>query len=148
METQKQFNFTHILAGASSFGKAVLSILHATVTLALHRVWCRAWQLSWIRLAFPTSSGLKATTRLFAPSMLVFFLFYSAVSDTHCLGNAVQTVKANDAVKFITVRGTAFEASAASGGSAASENGDVINPREIVESFLSFASTGAQREEL
>ena len=36
-------------------------------------------------------------------------------------GNAVLTLKSNDPVKIITVRSTAFEADAASGGSAAEE---------------------------
>ncbi len=40
-------------------------------------------------------------------------------------GNAVQTVKSGDAVKFITVRGTAFPASAETGGSAQREDGTV-----------------------
>lgn len=38
-----------------------------------------------------------------------------------CLGNAIATVKSNDAVKFVTVRGTAFEAAAAGGDAAAVE---------------------------
>ena len=38
-------------------------------------------------------------------------------------GNAVQTVQSSDAVKLITVRGTAFAASSESGGSAAREDG-------------------------
>lgn len=38
-------------------------------------------------------------------------------------GSAVQTVKSGDAVKFITVRGTAFPASADTGGSAQREDG-------------------------
>ena len=37
-------------------------------------------------------------------------------------GNAIQTIKASDPVKVITVRGTSFEP-AATGGSAATENG-------------------------
>ena len=36
-------------------------------------------------------------------------------------GNAVQTVQSNDSVKLVTVRGTAFPASEASGGSAKEE---------------------------
>lgn len=38
-------------------------------------------------------------------------------------GNAYQTVKSNDPVKVISVRGTAFEAAAVEGGSAATESG-------------------------
>lgn len=36
-------------------------------------------------------------------------------------GNAVQTVQSNDSVKLVTVRGTAFPASEATGGSAKEE---------------------------
>ena len=38
-------------------------------------------------------------------------------------GNAYQTVKSNDEVKVITVRGTAFEAAEEGGGSAGTEPG-------------------------
>ena len=39
-------------------------------------------------------------------------------------GNAVQTVQSSDAVKLITVRGTAFALAAESGGSATREDGE------------------------
>ena len=39
------------------------------------------------------------------------------------VGNAIQTLKVSDAVKVITVRGTAFEAAATSGGSGSTEAG-------------------------
>ena len=38
-------------------------------------------------------------------------------------GNAVQTVKSNDTIKFITVRGTAFPPSSNTGGSCTREDG-------------------------
>ena len=41
-------------------------------------------------------------------------------------GNAMQTVKSNDSVKVITVRGTAFPPSEASGGSAQNEESKKI----------------------
>ena len=41
-------------------------------------------------------------------------------------GNAVQTLESVDPVKLITVRGTAFEAAADEGGSAATEAGKKI----------------------
>lgn len=40
-------------------------------------------------------------------------------------GNALSTVKCNEAIKVFTVRGTSFEAAATEGGSAASEDGTV-----------------------
>ncbi len=39
-------------------------------------------------------------------------------------GNAIQTVKSNDPVKIITVRGTAFPPSEPTGGSAATEESE------------------------
>ena len=39
-------------------------------------------------------------------------------------GNAYQTVKVTDAVKIVTIRGTAFDAAATEGGSAATEEGE------------------------
>lgn len=38
-------------------------------------------------------------------------------------GNALSTVKCNEAIKVFTVRGTSFEAAPTDGGSAASEDG-------------------------
>ena len=38
-------------------------------------------------------------------------------------GNAIQTVKSNDSVKFITVRGTAFAPAEDTGGNATKEDG-------------------------
>merc|ERR1712066_350146 len=45
-------------------------------------------------------------------------------SRTIYAGNAIQKVESSEAVKCITVRGTAFDDAAADGGSAASENAD------------------------
>merc|ERR1712178_303477 len=45
-------------------------------------------------------------------------------SRTIYAGNAIQKVKSNEAVKVITVRGTAFDDASAEGGSASSENAD------------------------
>ena len=42
-------------------------------------------------------------------------------------GNAVQTVQSNDSVKLVTVRGTSFPASEASGGSAKEESCKPLN---------------------
>ena len=41
-------------------------------------------------------------------------------------GNAVQTVKSSDSVKIITVRGTAFNPSESSGGSATTEESTYV----------------------
>ena len=46
-------------------------------------------------------------------------------------GNAIATVKTTDAIKVLTVRGTAFDAAAAEGGSAAVESIDVVKDAGI-----------------
>ena len=46
-------------------------------------------------------------------------------------GNAIATVKTSDAIKVLTVRGTAFDAAAAEGGSAAVESIDVVKDAGI-----------------
>ena len=53
------------------------------------------------------------------------FIFFSFFFFSNCelSGNAVQTLKSNDSVKIITVRGTSFDAAPASGGSGSSESG-------------------------
>lgn len=52
----------------------------------------------------------------------VFFFF---------AGNALSTVKCNESVKVLTVRGTAFEPADVEGGSAASEEGELSDSRVI-----------------
>ncbi len=63
-------------------------------------------------------------------------------------GNALQTIKALDKVKVLTVRGTSFEAATVGGGSASSEplNSSVSKP-EAVE-FISAELTKSERPEL
>jgi electron transfer flavoprotein alpha subunit len=62
-------------------------------------------------------------------------------------GNALATVQSSDAVKVITVRGTAFEAVAAEGGSATVQNCDVIKVQDKA-SFVSEELTVSERPEL
>jgi len=62
-------------------------------------------------------------------------------------GNAVATVKSSDAVKLITVRGTAFDAVAAEGGSAAVE--DVASKGDAgISSFVKQELSESDRPEL
>ncbi|MFD1623293.1 electron transfer flavoprotein subunit alpha/FixB family protein, partial [Azospirillum griseum] len=62
-------------------------------------------------------------------------------------GNAIATVQSKDAVKIITVRGTAFEAAAASGGAAAVENvAAAANPG--LSRFVSAELSKSERPEL
>lgn len=55
-----------------------------------------------------------------ALTLIIYFL-----NAVHCTGNALSTVKCNEAIKVFTVRGTSFEAASTEGGSAASEDGTV-----------------------
>jgi electron transfer flavoprotein alpha subunit len=78
--------YTHVLAGATGFGKNILPRVAARLDVA---------QVSEI-------------TAVVSPDTFVRPIY---------AGNAFATVQSNDAVKVITVRSTAFDAAAASGGS-------------------------------
>lgn len=62
-------------------------------------------------------------------------------------GNAIQTLKAKDPVKVITIRGTNFEAAPA-GGSAAVENAPEVKVNSELSSFLGQEITKSDRPEL
>uniref|UniRef100_A0A8C5KY20 Electron transfer flavoprotein subunit alpha n=1 Tax=Jaculus jaculus TaxID=51337 RepID=A0A8C5KY20_JACJA len=101
LETHKQFNYTHICAGASAFGK-----------------------------------------NMHVAAFCCFFFRMGCVS-----GNAVCTVKCDEKVKVFSVRGTSFEAAAASGGSASSEKASSPSPVGISE-WLDQKLTKSDRPEL
>eukprot|EP00088_Acartia_fossae_P012568 TRINITY_DN1647_c0_g1_i1.p1 TRINITY_DN1647_c0_g1~~TRINITY_DN1647_c0_g1_i1.p1 ORF type:complete len:336 (-),score=132.60 TRINITY_DN1647_c0_g1_i1:173-1180(-) len=88
--SQSQFNFTHIVAGASAFSRSLLPRVAAKLDVS------------------PISDiiGVKDADTFVR---------------TIYAGNAVMTLRSKDPVKVITVRSTAFEAAAGSGGSAAME---------------------------
>jgi electron transfer flavoprotein alpha subunit len=62
-------------------------------------------------------------------------------------GNALATVQSKDAIKFITVRTTAFEAAAATGGNASITKIDAI-PASNLSSFVSAELSKSERPEL
>eukprot|EP00064_Thunnus_orientalis_P008154 superscaffoldBa00000952_g8177 len=62
-------------------------------------------------------------------------------------GNALSTVKCNEAVKVFTVRGTSFEAASTEGGSAASEDVAASSPAGLSE-WLEQSLTKSDRPEL
>jgi electron transfer flavoprotein alpha subunit len=62
-------------------------------------------------------------------------------------GNAIATVKSNDAKKVITVRGTAFDKAAAEGGSASVEQADAGQAAGKSE-FVSMDASESERPEL
>ncbi|KAF0510815.1 electron transfer flavo protein, alpha subunit [Gigaspora margarita] len=87
---QKKFNFTHLVAPHSAFGKNVMPRVAALLDVA---------QISDI-------------TDIESPEIFVRPIY---------AGNAISKVKSNDPTKIITVRGTAFPPSTATGNSAAIE---------------------------
>jgi electron transfer flavoprotein alpha subunit len=62
-------------------------------------------------------------------------------------GNAIATVKANDAIKVVSVRGTAYDAVPAEGGSASIEALDAVHDAGISE-FVSEEIVKSERPEL
>lgn len=117
LETQKQFNFTHILAGASAFGKNVMPRIAAKLDVA------------------PVSDiiGVKDGQTFIR---------------TIYAGNAIQTVKSNDPVKVITVRGTAFEPAEIGSGSATSEQAPAAGTDNNLSEFVGEELTKSDRPEL
>ena len=62
-------------------------------------------------------------------------------------GNAIATVKSNDAVKVVSVRGTAYDGVAATGGSASVESVDAVHDTGL-SSFVSEEIAKSERPEL
>lgn len=62
-------------------------------------------------------------------------------------GNAIATVKSSDGIKVMTIRGTAFDAAAAEGGSAATETVDIAKDAGI-SAFASEELAKSDRPEL
>lgn len=116
LATQKQFNFTHICAGASAFGKNLLPRVAAKLDVA------------------PVSDIIEIKS----PDTFVRTIY---------AGNALSTVKCNEAVKVFTVRGTSFEAASTEGGSAASEDVAASSPAGLSE-WLEQSLTKSDRPEL
>uniref|UniRef100_H0X079 Electron transfer flavoprotein subunit alpha n=1 Tax=Otolemur garnettii TaxID=30611 RepID=H0X079_OTOGA len=116
LATQKQFNYTHICAGASAFGKNLLPRVAAKLDVA------------------PISDIIAIKS----PDTFVRTVY---------AGNALCTVKCDEKVKVFSVRGTSFEAAAASGGSASSEKASSISPVGISE-WLDQKLTKSDRPEL
>lgn len=90
LATQKQFNFSHIIAGATAFGKALLPRVASKLDVS------------------PVSDIIQVKS----PDTFVRTIY---------AGNAIQTLKAKDGVKVVSIRGTSFEPAPLEGGSAASE---------------------------
>lgn len=117
LATQKQFNFSHILAGATAMGKGLLPRLAAKLDVS------------------PISDiiGIKDKDTFVR---------------TIYAGNAIQTLKSNESLKIVSVRGTAFEASPADGGSASSENAPSVDIKNESSQYVSQELSKSDRPEL
>lgn len=98
--TQQQFGFTHILAGASAFGKTVLPRVAALLDVSpISDVTAITNSDTFVRTIYAGDTYI-------APHYIINddlnFAFQS--------GNAVLTLKSNDGVKVITIRPTSFPA--------------------------------------
>ncbi|XP_070618366.1 electron transfer flavoprotein subunit alpha, mitochondrial [Erythrolamprus reginae] len=116
LETQKQFGYTHICAGASAFGKNLLPRVAAKLDVA------------------PISEIIEIKS----PDTFVRTIY---------AGNALCTVKCDEKVKVLSVRGTSFEAAPASGGNATVEK--ISAPAPVGRSeWLEHKLTKSDRPEL
>jgi electron transfer flavoprotein alpha subunit len=117
IEAQKQFNFTHIMADASAFGKNVIPRIAAKLDVS------------------PISDiiGIKSEDT-----------FVRAIY----AGNAIQTVKSLDPIKLLTVRSTAFEPAATTGGTGTSEAAPGSSVSNSLSQWLDQQLTKSDRPEL
>lgn len=107
--------YSHVLAGATSFGKNIL----------------------------PRVAAILDTQQI---SDIIGVVDADTFRRPIYAGNAIATVKSSDAIKVITVRGTAFE-SAANGGSAALENTSGGDDADLSR-FVGQSLTVSERPEL
>lgn len=118
INSHKQFNFTHILAGGNAFGKNLIPRIAAKLDVS------------------PISDiiGIKSSDTFIR---------------TIYAGNAIQTIKAKDAVKVISIRGTAFEKTALGNAAVSSEKiSDFANIAKDLSEWLSQELTKSERPEL
>ena len=117
LTTQQQFNFTHIVAGASAFGKSLIPRVAAKLDVS------------------PISEviGIKD------PETFVRTIY---------AGNAIQTLKAKDNVKLLTVRGTNFAACALTGSGISSEKAPACEIKNDISQWCSQELSKSERPEL
>ncbi|XP_044740929.1 electron transfer flavoprotein subunit alpha, mitochondrial [Chrysoperla carnea] len=115
--TQKQFNFTHIVAGASAFGKALLPRVAAKLDV----------------------SPISEIIQVKSPDTFLRTIY---------AGNALQTIKAKDPIKVITVRATAFPAEPLEGGSAKTEPAPAGDYTNSLTKFVGQELSKSDRPEL
>lgn len=115
--TQKQFNYTHIIAGASAFGKSLLPRIAAKLDVS------------------PVSDVIAIKS----PDTFVRSIY---------AGNAIQTLKAKDPIKVLSVRGTSFEPAKLEGGSAKTETVPTDGCATDLTVFISQELSKSDRPEL
>lgn len=139
LSLQNQLKFTHIVAGATAFGKNVTPRIAAKLDVSpISDIIGIKSQDTFVRTIYagknpdlPSHFFLEKSTN---------FSFINA-------GNAIQTLKAKDPVKVMTVRGTNFEA-APEGGSAAVEKAPDAKITEGLSMFLGQEISKSDRPEL
>ncbi|XP_066598036.1 electron transfer flavoprotein subunit alpha, mitochondrial [Prorops nasuta] len=117
LAAQKEHKFSHILAGASAFGKALLPRVAAKLDVS------------------PISDIIKIKST-------------DTFTRTIYAGNAVETLKAKDPVKVVSVRGTSFEPTAAEGGDAKVEAAPAGDYKSKLVEFISQELSKSDRPEL
>jgi electron transfer flavoprotein alpha subunit len=115
--TQNQFKFSHIVAGASAFGRSVIPRLAAKLDVS------------------PISDIIQVHGD-------------DTFSRPTYAGNVIAKVKSSASVKVLTVRGTAFEASPAEGGSAAAEKAPDAKIDTELSEFLGEELSKSERPDL
>uniref|UniRef100_J3RZB0 Electron transfer flavoprotein subunit alpha n=1 Tax=Crotalus adamanteus TaxID=8729 RepID=J3RZB0_CROAD len=116
LETQKQFSYTHICAGASAFGKNLLPRVAAKLDVA----------------------PISEVTEIKSADTFVRTIY---------AGNALCTVKCEEKIKVLSIRGTSFEAAPMSGGSATVEK--ISAPAPVGQSeWIEQKLTKSDRPEL
>ncbi|RZF44011.1 hypothetical protein LSTR_LSTR007283 [Laodelphax striatellus] len=117
LATQQQFKFTHIVAGASAFGKSLLPRVAAKLDVS------------------PISDVVDIKDK-------------DTFVRTIYAGNAILTLKAKDAVKVLSVRGTSFEPAADGGSGGKSEPAPSGDYASKVSEFVSQELSKSDRPEL
>lgn len=115
--SQNQFKFTHILAGATSFGRSLVPRVAAKLSVS------------------PVTEVIAVQSE------------DTFVRPTYA-GNAISKVKSKAPVKLLTVRGTAFEQAAATGGSGTTEQAPKADINTDVSEFVGQELSKSDRPDL
>lgn len=144
---QNQLKFTHILAGATAFGKNVTPRIAAKLDVSpISDIIGVKSQDTFVRTIY---AGKYWNAKNVLPHILNQSCerINAKICYYPITGNAIQTFKAKDPVKVLTIRGTNFEA-APEGGSASVENAPEIKVTEGLSTFLGQEISKSDRPEL